>query len=69
MRLYPPAPGLATRQAAAADEICGRKVKKGQMVAILPWVLHRHEMLWDDPLRFDPERFSPERSAGRQRFS
>lgn len=69
MRLYPPAPGLSARQAAADDEICGRKVKKGQMVLIFPWVLHRHEALWDDPLRFDPERFAPERSAGRPRFA
>lgn len=69
MRLYPPALGHSARQAAADDEICGRKVKKGQMVLIFPWVLHRHEALWDDPLRFDPERFAPERSAGRPRFA
>jgi cytochrome P450 len=69
MRLYPPAPGLAMRQSAETDEICGHMVKKGQMVAIMPWVLHRHETLWDDPLRFDPERFSPERSAGRPRYA
>lgn len=69
MRLYPPAPGLSARQAIADDEICGRKVKKGRMVLIFPWVLHRHEALWDDPLRFDPERFGPERSAGRPRFA
>jgi cytochrome P450 len=69
MRLYPPAPGLATRQAVETDEICGQKVKKRQMVMIVPWVLHRHERLWEDPLRFDPERFSPERSAARPRFS
>jgi len=69
LRLYPPAPGLATRQALEADEVCGHKVKKGEMIAILPWVVQRHEKLWDDPLAFDPERFSPERSAGRQRFT
>ena len=69
MRLYPPAPGLAMRQATETDEICGHEVKKHQMVAIMPWVLHRHETLWDDPLRFDPERFSTERSAGRPRYA
>lgn len=69
MRLYPPAPALSARQALEADEICGQKVKKGQMIAILPWILHRHEKLWDDPLRFEPERFAPERSAARQRFA
>jgi cytochrome P450 len=34
----------------------------------MPWILHRHQMLWDDPGRF-PERFSPDGSAGRDRFS
>ncbi|HTQ12381.1 MAG TPA: cytochrome P450 [Rhizomicrobium sp.] len=69
MRLYPPAPGLAGREALADDDLNGHKVKKGDMIAIEPWIVHRHEKLWDDPLRFDPERFSPERSAGRPRFA
>src|SRR5262249_22624883 len=69
LRLYPPAPAIAGRVALAEDEIGGRRVRKGQQIVILPWVLHRHETLWDDPLRFDPERFAPERGAGRMRFS
>lgn len=69
MRLYPPAPGITGRAALAEDELGGRAVKKGQQIAILPWVLHRHETLWDEPLRFDPERFAPERAAARPRFS
>jgi cytochrome P450 len=69
MRLYPPAPALTGRVAREADDICGHRVAKGMEVAILPWVLHRHRTLWDDPDRFDPERFSPERSATRPRFA
>ena len=69
MRLYPPAPALTGRVAREADEICGHPVGKGMEIAILPWVLHRHRTLWDDPDRFDPERFSPERSATRPRFA
>jgi cytochrome P450 len=69
MRLYPPAPALTGRVAREADEICGHRVGKGMEVAILPWVLHRHRTLWDDPDRFDPERFSKERSAARPRFA
>jgi cytochrome P450 len=69
LRLYPPAPGLAARQALEADEICGHKVRKGAMIAMLPWVVQRHEKLWDEPLVFDPERFAPARNAGRQRFT
>jgi cytochrome P450 len=57
------------RQAREEDDICGNKIRKGTQVLIVPWVLHRHRALWDDPERFDPERFSPERSAGRPRFA
>lgn len=64
MRVYPAAPGISTRVALEADEICGMTIPKGGMVAIAPWILHRHTLLWDDPGRFDPERFAgdaPER--------
>jgi len=69
MRLYPPAPALTGRVAREVDEICGRPIRKGTEIVILPWVLHRHRMLWNDPDLFDPERFSPERSAARPRFA
>ena len=69
MRLYPPAPGLSTRVALAPDTLAGKTIPKGAMVGIMPWVLHRHRDLWDQPLRFDPERFSPESSAGRHRYA
>jgi len=69
MRLYPPAPLLTGRVAREADEICGRRIAKGTQIIILPWVLHRHRTLWDNPDRFDPERFSREKSATRPRFA
>jgi cytochrome P450 len=69
MRLYPPAPGLSNRAVLADDEICGVKIPKGANVAVIPWVIHRHRLLWDSPETFDPERFSPERSQGRHRFA
>lgn len=69
MRLYPPFHTLAWRETLADDELCGRAIPKGTIISIVPWVLHRHRKLWEDPERFDPERFSPERSAGRSRFA
>ena len=69
MRLYPAAPGLSSRRVLEDDVICGHKAPKGATVSILPWVIHRHRRLWDDPERFDPDRFSRERSAGRPRFA
>lgn len=69
MRLYPPVPGLVGRRLAADDVLCGRQLHKGDHVGIMPWVLHRHETLWDHPSVFEPDRFSPANSAGRDRFA
>jgi cytochrome P450 len=61
MRLYPPAPFLS-REPLKEDRIAGIRVPKGTLVAIAPWVLHRHKTLWEDPDIFDPDRFlSPNR--------
>lgn len=68
MRFYPPIPGIL-REAAATDTLGGYRVPKRSVIAIMPWVVHRHRRLWTDPERFDPERFSPENSARRHRFA
>ncbi|MBX7080945.1 MAG: cytochrome P450 [Nannocystaceae bacterium] len=58
MRLYPPV-WIVERQALAPDQIGPWHVPKGTIVAVSPWLMHRHPELWPDPLRFDPERFAP----------
>ncbi len=68
MRLYPPLP-LTLRTAAADDTVSGHRVPRGSVVAVMPWVVHRHRKLWADPDRFDPDRFSPERAGARPRYS
>jgi cytochrome P450 len=68
MRLYPPAHTMS-REALADDEIEGHRVAKGSVVSIVPWVLHRHRLLWERPEVFDPERFAPERASERPRFA
>jgi cytochrome P450 len=69
LRLYPSAPSLSGREAVAEDVIEGHRIPKGDQVAVMPWVIHRHKALWSEPDRFDPDRFSPENSAGRDRFA
>ena len=56
MRLYPPA-FLVARAAYAADTVAGRKVKARDVIVIAPWLLHRHEKLWQEPNAFMPQRF------------
>jgi cytochrome P450 len=68
MRLYPPIPGIL-REAAGEDLLCGHRVPPRSVIAILPWVVHRHRRLWDDPDRFDPDRFLPANTAKRSRFA
>ena len=68
MRLYPPAHTMS-RQALAEDRIVGHRVPRGSTVFIVPWLLHRHRKLWQDPEVFDPERMAPERAADRPRFA
>lgn len=58
MRLYPPA-FLIARAAYAPDTIAGREVRKGDVIMIAPWILHRHEKLWREPNAFMPQRFLP----------
>jgi cytochrome P450 len=67
LRLYPPAPRI-DRQALADDELCGQKVRKGDMVTIWPWIVHRHKRLWPEPDLFNPENFDPEAKAGHHRY-
>jgi len=62
VRLYPPITFLP-RVALEDCELGGRHVKRGALVIVAPWVLHRHEKYWRDPDVFDPDRFSPVRES------
>lgn len=60
LRLYPPItfmPRVAMRDV----KIGKHRVKRGAMLMIAPWVLHRHHDFWRSPHHFDPDRFSAER--------
>jgi cytochrome P450 len=56
MRLYPPA-FLIARAAIGADTIAGEHIRKRDVILIAPWLLHRHERLWENPNAFMPQRF------------
>lgn len=60
LRLYPPITFLP-RIANEATELGGTKVRRGALIMVAPWVLHRHRGYWKDPDVFDPDRFLPER--------
>ncbi|MEM0985798.1 MAG: cytochrome P450 [Pseudomonadota bacterium] len=58
LRLYPPITFIP-RVALEATRIGPYKIRKGAMVMIAPWSIHRHHALWDHPDVFDPDRFAP----------
>jgi Cytochrome P450 len=58
LRLYPPLAAIS-RMARSSDELAGMRVEAGAIVAIAPYVLHRHKMWGTRADEFDPARFLP----------
>jgi cytochrome P450 len=57
MRLYPPI-WAVTREAVKDDEIGGYHIPAKSMIALSPYLMHRHPDHWESPEAFDPERFA-----------
>lgn len=68
LRLYPPIAALS-RSPKEPDCVGSFEVKPGSLIVIAPYVLHRHEALWDRPDIFDPARFLPEARTRIARFA
>ncbi len=58
LRLYPPVP-LLSRQARGPDKLGKLNVNAGDIMLVVPWILHRHDKYWDAPNKFHLERFLP----------
>jgi cytochrome P450 len=56
LRLYPPAWAIP-RRAVSDDVIGGFRIRAGDNVIAMPYVVHRHPRFWPNPEGFDPERF------------
>ena len=56
MRLFPPA-GVIQRRLIADIDHGEYQIPAGTSIYVSPWVLHRHETLWEDSSAFKPERF------------
>lgn len=67
LRLFPPA-WVVSRRSHGPDAVSGVDVPAGTTVIVSPWLLHRREESWPDPLAFDPERFLVE-GAGRTAYA
>ncbi|MBF6174945.1 cytochrome P450 [Nocardia blacklockiae] len=67
MRLYSPAPAFL-RQAVRDTTIGGCHVRRGTVVFVAPYVMHRSPEWYPRPLVFDPERFAPDRKLPRHAY-
>jgi cytochrome P450 len=65
LRLFPPVYTF-NRVALADDDIDGRQIPAGAVVAISPYVTHRNPRFWKEPRRFCPERFLPNDAQGQR---
>lgn len=68
LRLYPPAWVMA-RDTLHDDVIEGWNVPAGSLVFLSPYVTHRLDEYWFEPLNFNPLHFSLENSSDRPRFA
>ncbi len=68
LRLYPPVHSLG-RVSTRALELGPFHLRRGSIVIVSQFLLHRRADLFPDPDAFDPERFSPAREAKLDRFA
>ncbi len=61
LRLYPPVYNMA-RECVAEDTLGSRRIKKGSVLLISIYGIHRSEAYWPRPDEFDPDRFAPDRA-------
>ena len=64
LRLYPPV-WMLPRQLTQDVSWEERRLARGSVLVVSPYVIHRRPECWDDPERFDPSRFLPEAIRGR----
>ncbi|MCA9963605.1 MAG: cytochrome P450 [Anaerolineales bacterium] len=68
LRLYPPAWVLNGRSPLTDTEVGGYPIKKGSIVFISPYVMHRLPHYFAEPEEFRPERFTPEQEKELPRY-
>lgn len=68
LRLYPGAVMIA-RSAARTTSVGGRRVRRGEIVSIATYAMHRRPDIWRNPEIFDPDRFADDHQKDRPPFS
>jgi len=66
LRAYPSVPGFG-RECSKDFEIDGHIIRKGTIVEIWPYLIHRNEEDWENPNEFIPERWINENENEKKR--
>ncbi len=69
LRLFPPAYIVVREPLHDLQLANGLRVRKGELVAMCEYVVHRNAKYFPDPEVFDPARFTPEREAAIPRYA
>jgi len=56
LRLYPPA-WVITRRTLSEIDVEGITIPADSLVIVSPWLVHRNQKAWEQPLQFSPDRF------------
>jgi cytochrome P450 len=68
MRLFPPV-WILVRRAEQDDVVGGYQMRRGDFIAVSPYVTHRDARFFPEPERFEPDRFLPERQEQLPKFA
>ena len=68
MRLHPPAPAFA-REPTEDIELGGHTIPAGTTLMLAPFILHRSERYFEEPLVWNPQRWTPEMRSALPRFA
>ena len=68
LRLYPPT-WILSRVMVGPDTLGDYELPAGSVIALSPYVTHRHPAFWPNPESFDPERFQSTATATRHKFA
>ncbi|ESU13935.1 hypothetical protein FGSG_13176 [Fusarium graminearum PH-1] len=68
LRLYAPLPSTEPRSTGDDVTIDGYVIPKNTVVGMSPWIMHRNEEVFENPLVFNPERWLGEKASELNRW-
>jgi len=68
LRLYPPV-GFLFHEPTETTDVLKMRCPLSSLITISPWIIQRHQKLWDRPNAFEPERFFEQTASTQEQTS